>query len=106
MQQYWMETAVKRTRSDPRRETYEYAEWKHYKRAEAKAMKFEHGWWDIPLISEQAAVENATQMTDTFSHLFQRTLRQLNNRRLAKLKARKLQAEIRRINKKGVEEKI
>ncbi len=103
MQQYWMETAIKRTRSDPRRESYEFAEWKHYRRAEAKARKFEHGWWDIPLISEDRAVITTTDMVDQFSRLFQRTLRQLNAHRLAKLKAQKLRAEIRRLNKKGAE---
>lgn len=100
MQQYWMETAVKRTRTDPVRLTYEYAEWRNYRNEAAREKKFERGWWDIPLISEQAAVENATQMADTFSRLFQRTLRQLNSHRLAKLKAKKLQAEIRNLNQK------
>lgn len=97
MQQYWMEMAVKRTKSSPCRETYEFAEWKHYKGETAKANKFERGWWDIPLISEKEAVENATQMADTFSRLFQRTLRQLNNHRLTKVKYAKLKAETRRI---------
>jgi hypothetical protein len=104
MQQYWTETAVKRTRSDPRRESYEFAEWKHYKREIAKDRKFDRGWWDIPLISEDRAVMTTTNMVDQFSRLFQRTLRQLNNHRLAKLKAQKLEAEIRKLSGKGTEE--
>jgi hypothetical protein len=39
-------------------------------------------------------------MIDHFSRLFQRTLRQLNAHRLAKLKAKKLQAEIRRLDER------
>jgi hypothetical protein len=98
MQQYWTEMAVKRTQTSPCRETYEFAEWKHYKREAAKENKFERGWWDIPLISESAAIEQATRMAATFAQLFQRTLRQLNNHRLAKVKYAKLKAETRKLN--------
>lgn len=102
MQQYWSEVAVKRTKTTPYRESNEFNEWKGYKREEAKSRRFEHGWWDIPYVYESAAVEQSTRMVDTFSKLFQRTLRQLNGHRLAKLKARKLRAEIRRLEGKGV----
>jgi len=53
---------------------------------------------DIPYVSEQSAAQFAMDMLDKFSRLFQRTLRQLNNHRLAKLKAKKLEAEIRRLS--------
>jgi hypothetical protein len=83
-----MEMAIKRTQTSPCRETYEFAEWKPYKGEAAKVNKFERGWWDIPLISEHAAVEQATKMAATFSQLFQRTLRLLNNHHLTKLNTR------------------
>ncbi len=98
MQNYWAEVAVKRTKTDPRRESYEYMEWKGYKQAQAKARRYEEGYWDIPLVSEDRAIRTTTEMLDQFSRLFQRTLRQLNNHRLAKLKAQKLQAEVQRLN--------
>lgn len=48
MQQYWSEMAVKRTRTDRRRrQSQEYTEWKTYKRAEAQARRYEHGYGDI-----------------------------------------------------------
>jgi hypothetical protein len=100
MQNYWAEVAVKRTRTDPRRESYEYTQWKGYKDEEAKARRYEHGYWDIPFVTEDRAVTASTNMLDQFSRLFQRTLRQLNNHRLAKLKAQKLKAEIQQLNKR------
>ena len=78
LQQYWTEVAVKRTRTSPVRETYEFAAWKGCRQEEAKRRKFEPGWWDIPLISEREAVEQATRLAETFARLFQRTLRQLS----------------------------
>jgi hypothetical protein len=99
MQQYWMEQTVKRTRSDPRRESYEYAKWQEYKRHSAKAVQWEHsGYWEIPYASELQCVENAANIVALFSSLYQKTLRQLNAHRMQKLKLLKLRAETRRIN--------
>jgi hypothetical protein len=99
MEQYWMEETVKRTRADPRRESYEYSKWQEYKRHAAKAQQWESaGYWEIPYASELACVENAANMTAMFSQMYQRALRQLNNHRLFKLKVLKLKAETRRIN--------
>lgn len=99
MQQYWMEQTVKRTRSDPRRESYEYAKWQEYKRHAAKAQQWEHsGYWEIPYASELQCVENAANMTALFSTLYQKTLRQLNAHRMLKLKLLKVKAETRRVN--------
>ena len=54
---------------------------------------------DIPSVFEDRDVRTAMEMLDQFSRLFQRTLRQLNSRRLAKLKAEKLKTEIRILNR-------
>jgi hypothetical protein len=101
MQQYWMEQTVKRTRTDPRRESYEYDKWQEYKRTMAKAMR--HQWdnpthWEIPYASELQCVENAANQLAIFTTLYQKTLRQLNQHRMMKLKLLKLKAETRRIN--------
>lgn len=52
------------------------------------------------LVTEDRAVWATAEMLDQFSRLFQRTLRQLNSHRLAKLKALKLQAEMRKLGGK------
>lgn len=52
-------------------------------------------------MTEDRAVRASGEMLEQFSRLFQRALRQLNGHRLAKLKARKLQAEIRRLDGTG-----
>lgn len=100
MQQYWAEMAVKRTKTDPRRESIEHTEWKGYRGDRAREKRYDDGNWEIPWVTEDRAVRTTTEMVDQFSRLFQRTLRQLNNHRLAKLKALKLQAEIRRLDRK------
>jgi hypothetical protein len=101
MQQYWMEQTVKRTKTDPRRDSYEYAKWQEYRKHSAKATR--HEWdnpthWEIPYASELQCVENAANMTALFSTLYQKTLRQLNSHRMLKLKLKKVKAETRRVN--------
>jgi hypothetical protein len=103
MQNYWAEMSVKRTMTSPRRESHEYVEWNGYRAEEAKSRRFDDGQWVIPWVSEEHALRTATEMFDHFSRLFQRTLRQLNSHRLAKLKAKKLQAEIRWLNRRARE---
>ena len=48
------------------------------------------GFWEIPYASEVQLQEQAVKMADHFSRLFQRTVRQLDNHRLAKAKLRRL----------------
>ena len=103
MQNYWAEMSVKRTMTSPRRESQEFVEWNGYRSDEAKRRRFDDGKWVVPWVSEEHALRTATEMFDHFSRLFQRTLRQLNSHRLAKLKAKKLQAEIRWLNRRARE---
>lgn len=90
LQLHWTEESVKRTHANPRRESEEYREWKNYRGMEARAMHFEHGWWDIPYASELACQEQAVKMADHFSRLFQRTVRHMDNHRLSKAKLKRL----------------
>jgi hypothetical protein len=101
MQQYWAEAAVRRTKTDPRRESIEYTDWKGDRGDRAREKRYDDGNWEIPWVTEDRAVRTTAEMVDQFSRLFQRTLRQLNNHRLAKLKARKLEAEVRRLGGKA-----
>lgn len=90
LQLHWTEEAVRRTKTDPRRETYEYNQWRQFKREAAKAQRWETGYWEIPYASEVEMQEQAVRMADHFSRLFQRTVRALDNHRLAKAKLRRL----------------
>jgi hypothetical protein len=88
VQNYWAEMSVKRTMTSPRRESQEFVEWNGYRSDEAKRRRFDDGQWVVPWVSEEHALRTATEMFDHFSRLFQRTLRQLNNHRIAKLKGK------------------
>jgi len=90
LQLHWTEEAVRRTNADPRRHSYEYQKWERYKREAAKAQMWDAGFWEIPYASEVQLQEQAVRMADHFSRLFQRTVRQLDNHRLAKAKLRRL----------------
>jgi hypothetical protein len=101
MQQYWMKQTVERTKTDPRRESYEFEQWKQYKKYEAKARS---QWddtithWEIPYASQLTCIENASRMVALFASLYQKALRQLNAHRMMKFKMLKIKAETRRIN--------
>jgi hypothetical protein len=90
LQLHWTEEAVRRTNADPRRHSYEYEKWERYKREAAKAQTWDAGFWEIPYASELELQEQAVKMADHFSRLFQRSVRALDNHRLAKAKLRRL----------------
>jgi hypothetical protein len=90
LQLHWTEEAVRRTNADPRRHSYEYEKWEKYKREAYKAQMWDTGYWEIPYASEVQLQEQAVKMADHFSRLFQRTVRQMDNHRLAKAKLRRL----------------
>jgi hypothetical protein len=76
--QYWTEQTVKRARTEPRQEAYEYQKWKQYQR-EAKTDSWKDGHWDIPYVREQAAVEHAAAMADRWQRMYFRAVRQLRD---------------------------
>ncbi|HJR07734.1 MAG TPA: hypothetical protein VJ842_10770 [Pyrinomonadaceae bacterium] len=76
--QYWTEQTVKRSRTEPREEAYEYQRWKHYQR-EAKTESWKQGHWDIPYVREQDAVQHAASMADRWQRMYFRAVRQLRD---------------------------
>jgi hypothetical protein len=90
LQLHWTEEAVKRTKADPRRHSYEYSQHQRYERAVHKGRMWDAGHWEIPYATEVECQEQAVRMADHFSRLFQRTVRALDNHRLAKAKLRRL----------------
>lgn len=103
LQLHWTEEAVRRTNADPRRHSHEYSQWQQYKREAAKAQMWDTGFWEIPYAAEVQMQEQAVRMADHFSRLFQRTIRQLDNHRLAKAKLRRLAVPILRRSVVGQE---
>lgn len=79
--QYWLRESVMRTQTEPRQEAPEYTEWKKYKREQHKSMGWNPGYWDIPYVHEQEAVEHAAQMADRWNRIYMRTLRNLRDLR-------------------------
>ena len=77
--QYWTEKAVERSRVEPREEAYEYARWKHQQRIEREAHHEPPGRWEIATVSEQEALESATQTADRWQRMFFRAVRQLRD---------------------------
>lgn len=91
LQLHWTEEAIRRTQADPRRHSYEYSLWERFKKeSSSKAQMWDAGYWEIPYASEVQLQEQAVKMAEHFSRLFQRTVRQMDNHRLAKAKLRRL----------------
>ncbi len=79
--QYWMKQSVLRTQTEPRREAEGYTAWKEGKRQEFKACGWLPGYWDLPYVSEQQAIEHAAIMADRWNRIYMRTLRNLRDLR-------------------------
>ncbi len=86
MQLEWTEKAMTRMQGAPRQETYEYQEWKKYRKAEERVNQWGPGAWDIPYQREADALEQAFRMADQCAKAFQRAARQLANIRLIRAK--------------------
>ena len=63
----------------PREEDYNYTRWKQQRKIEAK--QWGDGWWDIPYVSEQQAIDHATAQVEKWNRIFLRTLRNLRDLR-------------------------
>jgi hypothetical protein len=79
--QYWVKESILRTQTEPRREAEEYTEWKQWKRTEKEVKGWNPGWWDIPYVREQTAIEHTIQMADRWNRIYMRTLKNLRDLR-------------------------
>lgn len=86
MQIHWTEEAMRRSQTEPRVESYDYRQWKEYRKAEAEAHQWEAGHWDIPYQRQAEAVEQAFRLVELCQKSFQRAARQLANIRLVRAK--------------------
>jgi len=90
LQLHWTEVAVTRTNASPKRISDEYQQWLNYRRESGRDSIWYPGDWDLLYATEVECQEQAIRMADHFSRLFQRTVRALDNHRLAKVKLRRL----------------
>lgn len=79
--QYWMEQTVKRSKTEPRREHYDYENWKRGQSKLKDTKSWEDGYWFPPYVHEQKAIEHAVQMADRSNRIYMRSLRQLRDLR-------------------------
>lgn len=79
--QYWMKQSVLRTETRARELHPEYEEWQKWKHPGKEPGGYLHGYWHVPLVSEQAAAEHAAQMADRWNRIYMRTLRNLRDLR-------------------------
>lgn len=78
MLQYWTEESVRRAKTEPRLENYEFKKWKQWNK-EANPKQWGHGHWHIPYVSEQNAIEHAAQMADRWQRMYFRAIRSLRD---------------------------
>ncbi len=80
--QYWLKQTVLRSQSKPR-ESHQGYILRQERRNPGKDVSsgYTCGHWDMPYVSEQAAVEHAGQMADRWHRIYMRTLRNLRDLR-------------------------
>ncbi len=76
--QFWTEQSVRRSKTEPRQEDYGFVKWKQQQGKE-NLEQWQRGHWDIPFVSEQAAVEHAAQMADRWQRMYFRAVRSLRD---------------------------
>lgn len=91
LQLHWIEVAVTRTRADPKRHYDEFQQWQAYKIETGRDHEIWYpGGWEQLYATEIECQEQAIRMADHFGRLFQRTVKALDNHRLAKAKLKRL----------------
>lgn len=78
MLQHWTEQSVRRSKTQPRQENNQFYEWKKWQQ-QANPKQWVGGFWDVPYVSEQQAVEHAAQMADRWQRMYFRAIRNLRD---------------------------
>jgi hypothetical protein len=76
--QYWTKECVLRSKTEPRQENEEFREWKGWN-PKANSKQWDNGDWDLPTVTEQAAVEHSAQMADRWQRMYFRAIRSLRD---------------------------
>ena len=77
--QFWTTESVKRAKTKPRQENPLFVEWKRYNRAVNQDQWSKEAHWDVPLVPEQAAVDQAAQMADRWQRMYFRAIKSLRD---------------------------
>jgi seryl-tRNA synthetase len=77
--QFWTTECVKRSKTEPRQENQKFAEWKKCNKEPRPKQWSREGHWDMPLVTEQAAIEQAAQMADRWQKMYFRAIRSLRD---------------------------
>ena len=77
--QFWTTESVKRAKTQPRRENPQFDEWKKWNKEANPKQWSEVGHWDVPLVTEQNAIEHAAQMADRWQRMYFRAIRNLRD---------------------------
>lgn len=79
--QHWVKQSVLRSQTPLRKSNAGYIQWQEQFNPDAVDDGYTYGHWDLPYVSEQAAVEHATRMADRWHRIYMRTLRSMRDLR-------------------------
>ncbi len=79
--QHWVKQSVLRSQTPLRKSNAGYIQWQEQFNPDAVDDGYTYGHWDLPYVSEQAAVEHATRMADRWHRIYMRTLRGMRDLR-------------------------
>lgn len=77
--QFWTTESVKRAKTEPRPENAQFDEWKKWNKEANPKQWSQEGYWDVPLVTEQNAIEHAAQMADRWQRMYFRAIRSLRD---------------------------
>ncbi|MDQ3132857.1 MAG: hypothetical protein M3Q99_19070 [Acidobacteriota bacterium] len=77
--QFWTEKCVERSKTESRKEDYDFQKWKKWNREIDAETKQWNGNWDVPFVREQEAIEHAAQMADRWQRMYFRAVRNLRD---------------------------
>lgn len=77
-QQFWTSELVKRSQNEPREENVQFLEWKTKEKKE-NTRQWGGGFWDLPYVDQEKAIENAAAMVERFQRMYFRAIRALRD---------------------------
>jgi len=79
--QHWLEQSVLRSQTELRKSNAGYIQWQERFNTDAVDGGYTYGHWELPYVSEQAAIEHAGRMADRWHRMYMRTLRNMRDLR-------------------------
>ena len=79
--QHWVRQSTLRSQTELRKSNAGYIQWQERFNPDAVDEGYTYGHWDLPYVSEQAAIEHASRMADRWHRIYMRTLRNMRDLR-------------------------